>query len=91
MNIRAFFAALNSYFPWITPAVRFLFLFFYSTLADLGSLLFQSPEEQDEEPSQDELFVSDELSSLDKLETYSKSDLILHRFVSFSLSPLQYS
>lgn len=50
-------------------------------MADLGSLLFQSPDEQEEEPSQDELFVSDELTPLEKLETFSRSDLILHRFL----------
>ena len=83
MNIRQLLASLSSVFPWIAPVFQFLFRLVYSTMADLGSLLFQTAEEPDEEPNPDELFVSDEMTPTEKLQTFSKSDLILHRFFLF--------
>jgi len=79
MNLRQVLTRLSSVFPWIVPVFHFLFRLVYSTMADLGSLLFQSTEEPDEEPNPDELFVSDEMTPTEKLQTFSKSDLILHR------------
>jgi len=80
MNIRVILQNLASSFPFLAPVFRFLFRLVSVTMADLNALLFQVQEDDsEEEPTPDELFISDSLTPSERLHNYSSSDLIIHR------------
>ena len=80
MILSFFTTLLANTFPFLVPLLQNLFHFLTKSMADLGSLMFTSEEEEvADEPAPDDLFIDYDISPVERFIKYHKGNDI-HRF-----------